>query len=109
MGARDVAGAAGAGADPGRGLDHGPDHLGVLPHSEVVVGAPDHDVVRPLWGMPHRMGESAGDPLEVGEYPIAPLIVQAAEGGSEERAVIHRKTWNRSLAGAAQAFLERFQ
>jgi hypothetical protein len=41
--------------------------------------------------MPNRMRESAGDPLEVGEDPIAPLIMQAVEGGREEPAVIHRK------------------
>ena len=94
MGAGDVAGAAGAGADPGRGLDHGADHLGMLAHAEIIVRAPDHDVARPFRGMPHRMREPAGDPLEVGENPVTPLIMQAAEGGTEEFAVIHRKTWN---------------
>ena len=92
MGARDVAGAAGAGADPGRGLDHGADHFRMLPHAEIVVGAPDHDVARSLRGMPNRMRKPARDPLEIGENPVAPLIVQAAEGGTEELAVIHRKT-----------------
>jgi hypothetical protein len=38
--------------------------------------------------------EPACDPLEVGENPVTPLIMQAAEGGTEEFAVIHRKTWN---------------
>ena len=47
IGAGDVAGAAGAGAHAGRGLDHGADHLRVLAHAEVVVGAPDHDVSAP--------------------------------------------------------------
>ena len=46
VGAGDVAGAAGAGAHAGRGLDHGADHLGVLAHAEIVVGAPDHDLAR---------------------------------------------------------------
>ncbi len=48
MGAGDVAGAAGAGADARGGLDHGADHLRVLAHAEIVVGAPDHDIARPL-------------------------------------------------------------
>src|SRR3989337_3975363 len=52
----------------------------------LVVGAPDHDVARPLRGMPHRMREPAGDPLEIGKNPVAPLVVQAAEGGPEEMA-----------------------
>src|SRR6185312_4065 len=34
IGARDVAGSAGAGSDPRRGLDHGADHLGMLAHPE---------------------------------------------------------------------------
>jgi hypothetical protein len=94
MGARDVAGATGAGADPGRGFDHGADHLGMLAHSEIIVRAPDRDIARPFRGMPHRMREPARDPLKVGENPVAPLIVQAAEGGTEEFAVIHRETWS---------------
>jgi hypothetical protein len=40
------------------------------------------------------MREPARDPFEVGENPVAPLIVQAAEGGTEEFAVIHRETWS---------------
>jgi hypothetical protein len=38
------------------------------------------------------MREPACDPLEVGENPVTPLIMQAAKGGTEEFAVIHRKT-----------------
>jgi hypothetical protein len=48
--------------------------------------------------MPHRVREAACDPLEIGEYPIAPLVMQTVEGDSEELAVIHRKkTWKRNL------------
>ena len=46
IGAGDVAGAARAGSHPGRGLDHGADHLRMLAHAEIVVGAPDHDLAR---------------------------------------------------------------
>jgi hypothetical protein len=38
------------------------------------------------------MREPAGNPLEVGENPVAPLIVKAIQGGIEELAVIHRET-----------------
>jgi hypothetical protein len=38
------------------------------------------------------MREPAGNAFEIGEYPIAPLVVQAVESGTEELAVIHRKT-----------------
>ena len=50
VGSGDIAGAASAGADAGRGLDHGADDLRVLTHAEVVVGAPDHDIARPRRG-----------------------------------------------------------
>jgi hypothetical protein len=42
--------------------------------------------------MPNGMGKPACDPFEIGENPVAPLVMQAAEGGTEELAVIHRKT-----------------
>src|SRR6266436_272530 len=110
MGARDVAGAAGAGADPRGGLDHGADHLGVLAHAEIVVGTPDHDIARPLRGMPRRMREPAGDALEVGENPVAPLLMQAVKGDTEELAVIHRKNLKQDvMPERSKPFLERFQ
>ena len=37
------------------------------------------------------MREPAGDALEVGEDAVAPLVMQAVEGGTEELAVIHRE------------------
>jgi hypothetical protein len=56
------------------------------------------------------MGKPARNAFEVGENPVAPLVMEAAEGGTEELAVIHRKTRNGSVRPeAASAFLERFQ
>jgi hypothetical protein len=56
------------------------------------------------------MWEPARDPLEISENPVALLIMQAAQGGTEELAVIHRKNLERNLKPeAAQVFLERFQ
>src|SRR5690349_19565114 len=92
MGARDITGAAGAGAEPGGGLDHGADHLGVLAHAEIVVRAPDHDIARTLGRMPDGMRKPSGDPLEIGENPVAPLIMEATKGGTEILAVVHRKS-----------------
>ena len=103
MGAGDVAGAAGAGADAGCGLDHGADHLRVLAHAEIVVGAPDHDIALALRRVPDRMREPARDPLEIGKHAVAPLVMQAIEGVLEKLAVIHRQTWA-ELAGAARLF-----
>ena len=83
--AGDVAGAAGAGAHPGRGLDHGADDLGMLAHAEIVVRAPDHDVLRPVRRMPDGVRKTAGDALEVGKDAVAPLAVQAGRARRRKR------------------------
>src|SRR5215471_17626767 len=60
--------------------------------------------------MPHRMRKAPGDPLEVREHAVAPLIMETSEGGIEELAVIHRENLARKLEReAGYAFLERFQ
>ena len=87
--AGNVAGAAGAGAHPGRGLDHGADHFGMLAHAEIVVRAPDHDVARALRRVPDRVRKPAGDPLEIGKHPITPLAPQPAKRVGKKGAVIH--------------------
>src|SRR3954452_6661097 len=92
MRAGDVAGAAGAGADAGRGLDHRAHYLRVLAHAEIIVRAPDHDVALTLRRVPERMREPAGNALEIGEHAVAPLGVETIKGGIEELGVIHRQT-----------------
>ena len=92
IGAGDVAGAAGAGAHAGRGLDHGADHLRVLAHAEIVVGAPDHDLARALRRVPDGVRKTAGDALQIGKHPVAPLVTQAAQGVGEKRIVIHENS-----------------
>jgi hypothetical protein len=89
VGAGDVAGAAGAGAHAGRGFDHGADHLGVLAHAEVVVRAPDHDVARTVRRMPFGARKAAGEALEVGENPIAALVLQLRQRIREKSLIIH--------------------
>ena len=98
MGASDVAGAAGAGADAGCGLDHRADHFRVLAHAEIIVGAPDHDVAGAFRRMPHRMGKAASDAFQIGKNPVPPFVMEAGEGGAEKLAVIHRGTWNWSVS-----------
>src|SRR5579871_5301391 len=92
VGAGDIARAAGAGADARGSLNHCADHLRMLAHAQIVVGAPDHHVARPLRRMPHRVWETAGETFEVRENAVAPLVMQAVEGGTEELVVFHRKT-----------------
>jgi hypothetical protein len=38
------------------------------------------------------MREPARDPFQIGKYAVAPLVVEAVEGGTEELAVIHHET-----------------
>ena len=87
--AGDVAGAAGAGAHAGRGLDHGADDFGMLSHAEIIVRAPDHDILGSVRRMPDRMREASGDAFEIGEHPIAPLVAQPAERIGEKGGVIN--------------------
>ena len=89
IGAGDVAGAAGAGAHPRRGLDHGANHFRVLTHAEVIVRAPDHHIARALRRMPDRMREAAGNALEIGKHPIAPLAPQPGESVGKIIIIVH--------------------
>src|ERR1700733_4631698 len=105
MCSRDVTRAASAGADSGGGLDHGADHFGMLPHAEIVVGTPDHDGVGPIRGVPYGVRKPSRDALKVGKNPVAPLIMQAVESGTEELTVIHRENLKTGPeAGAAAPF-----
>src|SRR5215469_1479562 len=87
--AGDIAGAAGAGAHPGRGLDHGADHFRMLAHAEIVVGAPDDDAFRPLRRMPHRMRKAPGNTLQIGEDPVAPLRAQLRQRFGEIAVIVN--------------------
>ena len=106
IGAGDIAGAAGAGAHAGGGLDHGADHLGVLGHAEIVVGAPDHDVARAVRRMPQRVREAAGDAFEIGKHPVTAFVPQLSQGGRKKYAVIHVSC---SFPPQPTRFLEGFQ
>src|SRR5215213_1437095 len=91
IGARDIARAAGARAHARRRLDHRADHLRMLAHAEIIVGAPDDDVALALRRMPVRVREPAGDALEIGKHAIAPLLAQRCQGSGENGIVVHRK------------------
>ena len=73
-GACDVPSAARANAVLGGSGRHRLDHLGVAAHSEIVVGAPDGDVLR--WrvaAVPKRAGEMFGASFEIREDAVATL------------------------------------
>jgi hypothetical protein len=104
--AGDVAGAAGAGSHPRRRLDHGADHFGVLPHAEIVVRAPDHDVLRPLRRMPDGVRKAAGNALEVGKDPVTALAMQPPERIGEISAVIHEIPADSAIGAAEELDLQ---
>ncbi len=89
IGAGDIAGAAGAGAHAGGDIDHGADHLGVLGHAEIVVGAPDHHLARAGRRMPEGVRKAAGDAFEIGKHPVTAFVPQFIQGGRKKYAVIH--------------------
>ena len=69
---------------------------GCWPMAEVVVAAPDRDVAHLTVPMEARPREGTGDPLEVGEYAIAPFGPQAVEVVSEKRLIIHEAPFPRA-------------
>ena len=87
IGAGNVARPACPGAKPGGGFDHRSDDLRVLSHAEIVVGAPDDDLLRSLRRVPHGMGKAAGHPLEVREDPVAPFAMQPRDGVGKETVI----------------------
>ena len=89
IGAGNIAGAAGARSHARRGLDHGADHLRVLTHAHVVVGAPDHDIARAIRRMPDGMRKAAGEAFKIGEYPVAALVPQFRDSALKKRIVFH--------------------
>ena len=87
--ARNVARPAGSGSHAGRGLDHGADHFRVLAHTEVVVGAPNDDIARALWRMPHPIGKMAGKALQIGKDAITPLTAQSGDRIGKKVVIVH--------------------
>ena len=92
-GAGNVAGAAGAGADLARRVDHGGDHVRMLAHAEIVVGAPDgHGLDRAVLAMPIRQRESFDVALKMRKDAVAALVLQTGDGGLEVTPIDHART-----------------
>ena len=89
VGAGNVTGAAGACPHPGGRVGQRRDHLGVLAHAEIVVGAPHCHFALAGVAAPDGPRETAGDPLEIGEHPVTFLGVKRFDRFEEDRLVIH--------------------
>jgi hypothetical protein len=48
------------------------------------------------------MGKAAGDAFQISKNPIPSLIMEAAEGGTEKLAVIHRENLEPSVGPKAE-------
>ena len=90
-GSGDVARAARADAMLDGRVGHRLDHVGMAPHAEVVVRAPDGDVLgRAVATVPPRGRILLGAPFQVGENPIAALSFQLSDRVGEMAAVAHQ-------------------
>ena len=89
VGAGNIAGTAGPGAATVDGCVHGCQDIGVLTHTEIIVGAPDRDLAYLAVHMHGSPGEFSGLTFQVGEYAIAALIPQRGYLIGEETFVIH--------------------
>ena len=85
-------------------LFHCRDHLWMLPHAEIVVGAPDGDWLRTI--MPRKaagIGKSALVAKNIDKDAIATFFVKAVDRGVEDLAVIQG---NRSYSAISAPFIE---
>jgi hypothetical protein len=89
VGARDVAGAPGAGAAVVERGVHGIQHQGALAHAQIVVGAPDRDLLDTVRAVALGLREASGAPFQIGEHAVAPLGLQARDGLREIAFVVH--------------------
>src|SRR3984893_18804204 len=89
IGPGDVSRAAGAGAEAPCRRHHGPDHLRMLAHPEIIVRAPDHHLTPTVRRVPDGVREAASDALKIRENAIALLISQPVQGGGKKFVIVH--------------------
>jgi hypothetical protein len=89
VGAGDVAGAAGARAHAAGRLLHGFHDLGILPHAEIVVGAPDGDFFGSAIRPPDGAREGACNALYIRKDAIAPFSVDLVDRFLKKPLIVH--------------------
>jgi hypothetical protein len=91
--ARDVPRAARARADIVQRLFHRRDHLGMLAHGEIVVGAPHGDRLRAVMaGEAARIGISALVAQDVDEDAVASFLVQAIDRVRKDALIVQSRS-----------------
>src|SRR6267154_5286724 len=89
IGPGDVSRATSAGAEACCRRYHGPGHLRVLAHPEIIVRAPDHHLAPTARRVPDGVWEATSDALKIREHTIALFIPQPAQGGGKKRVIVH--------------------
>ena len=89
VGPGDIARSAGAGAALVQRVMHGRQHIRMLAHAQIIVGAPDSHVVLMIAVMAARSGELARAAFQVCKYPIATFLAQGFQFLGKECLVIH--------------------
>ena len=84
-----IAGAARAGAATVNRVVHGPQHVRMLTHAQIVVGAPDRYFARHTVLASRCSREISGMTLDIGEHPVAAFPVQMVDLLLEETVVVH--------------------
>src|SRR5437763_6276210 len=97
---RDVARPTRTCTHPARGRAHRFDHFWVLAHAEIVVGAPEHDIVLAVRTIPESMGELSHFALQVDEDAIAPLALQSGNGRLKTPVVVEH-WWKSFMTGSS--------
>ncbi len=106
--AADIARAAGACADIVQRLFHRLDHLGMLAHGEIVVGAPHRDRLGTVMAVEAaRIGIRALVAQDVDEDAVAAFSVKAVDRLVEDLVVIHRRIMPLSAPPAAASYAGR--
>ncbi len=94
---RYVSCAAGTGAAFVDRLDHGVAHQIVLAHAEIIVRAPDRHILQRIAFVMHCVGKGPGLALQIGENPVAALILQAAQALAEITVIVDHLKFPRSV------------
>src|ERR1700758_2658478 len=104
IGAGDVARAPGAGSHARSRLDHRANHLWVLPHAQIIIRAPDHDLARSAQRMPDRVRKPPDLAFQVGKYTIATLVSKPVQCGIEKSVIVQAGRNQTRRAVQAQNF-----
>ena len=88
IGARDIAGAARAGADFVQGIVHGGEYILVLANAQIVIRTPNGDILGAAVMMAGCLGEIARVAFQFGKNTVAPLAEQFSQPISKYLVVV---------------------